>query len=491
MGGLLDYPTNAAPPPDGLDLEKLKQLMAQFGATEQDKADANKQAAFAAGFGLLQGRKGQELATIGQAGLGAMGARQQSLAQSQQMRSRGLENALGFANLSQSMQQHQAQAAQQQQMTNLAQQSTIPGLPSMGPPTQNGDMQPEVLPRFDKQKFGAGLWQIDPKQAIAFEQSMAKESPYGKIDPKDYTADSLRSYGQSGSVADLIPAASGKTIGNVTPAEYTPQSVAKYSQTGNYADLVPRGLSEKDQQQLAIERARLAQTERHFQQSNAAVDPANLQSTAQAIANYQQPPLTSWAMAKPQGQALMGEVMKINPGYSAQDYAASQQSLKAFSTGKQGQAVNSFNVALSHLDTLQAAAGALKNGDLVALNKASNFFKQQSGNPAPTNFDGIKQVVGNEIVKAIVGAGGGVEDRKQAAETISKANSPAQLNGVIDKYKELMSGQLNGLRQQYEVTTKRKDFGERLSPQAKKLLGESQAQSDTMSAADRIISGGK
>ena len=41
----------------GLDPDQLQQLMAQFGATDADKQSADKQALFALGFGLLQGRR--------------------------------------------------------------------------------------------------------------------------------------------------------------------------------------------------------------------------------------------------------------------------------------------------------------------------------------------------------------------------------------------------------------------------------------------------
>ncbi len=78
----------------GIDQEELKQMMAQFGPTAEDLTNKRKQEAFALGFGLLQGRKGNELATIGQAGLGAMGAGQQSLMQSQHMRQQSLAAAM-------------------------------------------------------------------------------------------------------------------------------------------------------------------------------------------------------------------------------------------------------------------------------------------------------------------------------------------------------------------------------------------------------------
>lgn len=473
-------------PSGDLDQEKLRALMAGFGPTQEDRTAANKQALQAFSLGLLGGRKGNELQTIAGSGLGALNYRNQALGDIQHGKMQSLQTAMGMAKFQQQLQEQQQAQAQQKQMQALTQSASTPGMPAMAPGAGEEPPQPAVLPSFDKQKFAAGLWQIDPMKGLAFESAQAKESPFGKIDPKDYTAESARHFQMSGNVGDLVPVAK-KDIGNVNVAEHTAASVAKFAQTGNYADLVPRGLTEAEQKRLTLEERRIAQTERHWQADHAEINPANLQETAKAIANYQQPPLTSWAMAKPQGQALMGEVMKLNPEYSAQNYAASQKTLNAFSAGKEAQAVKSFNVGLSHLDTLQEASKALKNGDTQALNKVSNFYKQQSGNPAPTNFESIKNVVGNEIVKAIVGSGGGVEDRKAAQETISKASSPAQLEGVINKYKELMSGQLKGLRQQYEVGTRRKDFHARLSPQAQKLVGVGESTVSDFAAADAIL----
>jgi len=146
--------------------------------------------------------------------------------------------------------------------------------------------------------------------------------------------------------------------------------------------------------------------------------------------------------------------------------AAQNAAVKSFSDGKLGSTVRSFNVSISHLDTLDQLTDALHNGDAQAMNRASNYFKSQTGNPAPTNFEAAKKVVADEVVKAIVGTGGGVTDREEAAKTIAAANSPAQLKGVIGTYKELMRGQLHGLQQQYEVSTGRKDFDKFLSPAA-------------------------
>ena len=155
----------------------------------------------------------------------------------------------------------------------------------------------------------------------------------------------------------------------------------------------------------------------------------------------------------------------------AADFGKTGKSVKDFSTGQQGNMVRSFNVAISHLNTLDGLVDALGNGDTQVINKASQAFKQQFGSAAPTNFDAAKAIVGDEIVKAIVGGGGALADRENAQNQINRAESPEQLKSVIKTYKELMGGQLKGLKKQYEDTTGRKDFDTRLSDDTKTELG--------------------
>lgn len=173
----------------------------------------------------------------------------------------------------------------------------------------------------------------------------------------------------------------------------------------------------------------------------------------------------------------MQKFMEENPDATAADVSTFAASMKAqgaattaFATGKQGQAVNSFNVATNHLQTLSRLVDALQNNDIQAVNRIGNAFASETGNPAPNNFETAKQIVGNEIVKAIVGAGGGVGDRDKAQAVLDNANSPAQLKGAISTLTELMGGQLKGLKQQYEQTTKKTDFDARLSPAAQALF---------------------
>jgi hypothetical protein len=149
---------------------------------------------------------------------------------------------------------------------------------------------------------------------------------------------------------------------------------------------------------------------------------------------------------------------------------AQAETLKNFTSGKNGNTVRSLNVAVQHLDQLQQLGSALNNNDIPLLNKIGNSWTTQTGGAAPVTFNAMKKVVTDELVKAIVGAGGGVADREEMAATVNAAQSPAQLNDVIANYKGLMAGQLNGLRQQYKEGSGRDDFERFLLPITKQEL---------------------
>lgn len=186
-----------------------------------------------------------------------------------------------------------------------------------------------------------------------------------------------------------------------------------------------------------------------------------MEVNAKAIANGQLAPISGYGLRSPGAAMIMARVLEINPDYSAKDFGSSSKAEKDFATGKLGNTVRSFNVALAHLDTLSNLADALDNNDTQIINKIGNAVATQTGAAAPTNFNAAKHIVADEIVKAVTGSAGALGDREAAAKTVDAANSPAQLKGVINTYKELMNGQLTGLRYQYQATTGKKDFDDK------------------------------
>jgi hypothetical protein len=172
--------------------------------------------------------------------------------------------------------------------------------------------------------------------------------------------------------------------------------------------------------------------------------------------------------------------------YDQTQFNARNKAVSAFSTGKQGDTVRSFNVLVSHLDVLKDAADALNNKDQQAFNRVKNIIASATGNPAPTNFDSVKQIVADELTKAVTGSAGALGDRTEIANNVNSANSPAQLMGVIQQYQHLAAGQLHGLKVQYESSTGRKDFDKRLDKRTIQFFGSDAGTDDTGKDQGRV-----
>lgn len=154
-----------------------------------------------------------------------------------------------------------------------------------------------------------------------------------------------------------------------------------------------------------------------------------------------------------------------------QQFKAQQVAIQRFTSGPQGNTIRSFNVLVDHLGTLDEAAQALKNGDIRFFNQWKQNWAANTGSTAPTNFDGVKALVGDEIVKAVVGSAGALADREEVKKDLDRASSPKQLAELVDKYKKLALGQLHGLQKQYETSTGQKNFNDMLLPGTLAQLG--------------------
>jgi hypothetical protein len=155
---------------------------------------------------------------------------------------------------------------------------------------------------------------------------------------------------------------------------------------------------------------------------------------------------------------------------AAQDFQSEGTAITRFTSGKQGDAINSYNTLVDHYGVLRDAIVALNNGDIRLFNQASQAWARQTGNPAPTNFDAVKVIVGGELVKAMTGSGGALADRAEVKADLDSAGSPKVLAGVIDKYRQLALGKLRSYSYQYKAATGRDDFDRLLAPGTKEFF---------------------
>jgi hypothetical protein len=188
---------------------------------------------------------------------------------------------------------------------------------------------------------------------------------------------------------------------------------------------------------------------------------SDVESSAQAIANYAQKPPGLRDKTRPQ---IMARVRQINPNYNEMDYGQRDLALRNYTNpnGTGAKQLQAFTTVAGHLQSLETLGEALNNKDTQLANQALNYIAVQTGNPEVTNFNAAKQAVAGEVVKAITGTAGALADRKEAEQIFSEIKSPAQLQGAIDTVKELIYSRLDTTRAHYESATGRHDFETRL-----------------------------
>jgi hypothetical protein len=156
-------------------------------------------------------------------------------------------------------------------------------------------------------------------------------------------------------------------------------------------------------------------------------------------------------------------------GHAVQTGAASPQSmnfrtatkLNAFMTsGKGGQTLTAYRTANDHLGLLEDAMKALDNGDVQLLNKLNNRFKTEFGSSAPTNFETVKTMLSGELANVAKVTGATDMEIKTYQTELAQAQSPEQIQGVIDTNHHLMDQKAVEMMNQYESgMSGRPEFG--------------------------------
>jgi hypothetical protein len=189
---------------------------------------------------------------------------------------------------------------------------------------------------------------------------------------------------------------------------------------------------------------------------------ADVGPVADMIAHYQIPPPTL-SRGNTKNAAIMEEVKRINPEYNAALYTARSKAISDWvGAGKHADLTRGFNVALSHLDTLEELSRALGNGNLTVANDIANEWGRQNGHPEISGYEALPGIISTEIVKNISGSGatGSAEERLEGAKTFASNKSPKALSAAVDGVRELLVGQVLGLEREYRTGTGFKDFRE-------------------------------
>lgn len=179
----------------------------------------------------------------------------------------------------------------------------------------------------------------------------------------------------------------------------------------------------------------------------------------------------SFSLRSPYWQKMVADITQYDPSFDAVNYSSRSATRKDFTSGKSAQAITSFNTAIGHLGTLDKAADALNNTSFPPANRIANAYKGATGDPRIVRFNTAKQAVADELTRAFRGTGGNVSDIKGWEESLSAANSPAQLHEAVKQAVDLLRSRIEAVGQQYRRgmgTTA--DVMDLLTPSARKTL---------------------
>lgn len=148
----------------------------------------------------------------------------------------------------------------------------------------------------------------------------------------------------------------------------------------------------------------------------------------------------------------------LNPNYNENTISQQNKVVDDFNTGEAGIKQRALNTAISHLGTMVPLIPKLGNygdGDLGPATKPANYvvneYKEASGDPNITNYDGVVENLSHELSKAYGGAAGGSDTDNNARRAMfSSSNSTEQLMGTVKNQVRLLGGVMKGLNDQYD-----------------------------------------
>lgn len=193
--------------------------------------------------------------------------------------------------------------------------------------------------------------------------------------------------------------------------------------------------------------------------------------------------IQTFGMGGKNNTAAIGNKMAAN-GVTGQQLAETQQDYKSAQTYQTdlakstptsaGGMARMVGAVAQHIDTLDGLVDAMQNKNIKLVNSFMQKFKQQTGNPAPTNFAAQKQVVSSEVQKYLNGGRATQGDRRELESNLSQANSPQALRGVIGLLRTDLGAQLRAQYAQAQGFGKGQQFLGILTPEARNLLQPAQ-----------------
>ena len=235
--------------------------------------------------------------------------------------------------------------------------------------------------------------------------------------------------------------------------EKSKESAAKIDMLGK--QLEEKTKTDEAKQKVAEDRLKLA--EKGGRGYSQPLEPEQIEENAQLMADLKLPMATpalagrnnTWEQANLRAVEIAESEGKKGFGASWYD-AAKKQRLDA-AAGPSAKGIRYLTVAVNHLDSMEAAVMALpNNSDIRLFSRIFNAAANQvnDSNLAVEQVNG--QIVGNEVAKAISGAGNlSMEEREKLDAMFDPSRGKESLLEIIHATKGLLAGQVAGYTTQF------------------------------------------
>jgi hypothetical protein len=178
-----------------------------------------------------------------------------------------------------------------------------------------------------------------------------------------------------------------------------------------------------------------------------------IEATAQSLANGDLTALRDVSSMRNDARArIYARVKELNPNFSTSEVDRKITTLKSFTDGKDGQAIQSFDTFLQHAGEVTETLKGVEQSNTPAFNKPMNWWKKNmAGSPEYQRLITSIEPVGKEFEKFLLnGAALYQDDRKKIDTLLSGDSSPAQILAALNQMGKTAQDRYGAMNQRYK-----------------------------------------
>ena len=157
---------------------------------------------------------------------------------------------------------------------------------------------------------------------------------------------------------------------------------------------------------------------------------------------------------------------------------AQDKVLKSFTSGPDSVQNSKLNTAIVHSQAQLPLIDAKGSGNNTFIREARQAYQEKTGDPAPTNYDMIKNLFGGEYAGAALQDGGTGPERDALLAPLNRAHGPDALKGAVQEAYIGLAGKTAAQRNKWDIGTQgsQGSFDKFLLPATKAALAQKPPQ---------------